>query len=192
MLRLFIAIELPAALKQALIDLQDDLKRQLPPKAVRWTRPEGIHLTLKFLGDTPSDRVDAVAAAMSQAAAGFAPFSLQVAGLGCFPNLRRPRVIWTGLPDPPRSLAGLQRATDLHLARLGWERDKRAFNPHLTLGRVNDRVSGAERQAIAELLGRAEVGTLGVVPVSEVILFQSDLLSSGAVYTTLRGAALTR
>jgi RNA 2',3'-cyclic 3'-phosphodiesterase len=121
--------------------LQADLKQQLPPKVVRWTNPEGIHLTLKFLGDTPEGKVQAVTQGMLAAAAGFEPFELRVAGFGCFPNPRRARVLWVGVPDLPKPLAGVQRAIDLQMARLDFARETRPFSPHLTLGRVNDRIS---------------------------------------------------
>jgi 2'-5' RNA ligase len=190
-LRLFIAIELSPEVKQGIGRVQDDLKQRLPRKAVRWTIPEGIHLTLKFLGDTSADKVQAVAHGVLAAATGFEPFELRVAGFGCFPNPRRARVLWVGVPDVPWGLAGVQRAIDLHMARLDYARETRPFSPHLTLGRVNDRISSAERNALAELLDRTEVGGLGVVPVHEIVLFQSDLRPDGAVYTALARAKLT-
>ena len=184
-LRLFIAVELTPEVHRAMAQLQDALKRQLPPKAVRWTKPDGIHLTLKFLGDTPHDKVQPVVQGMTIAAAGFAPFEFQVAGFGCFPNPRKARVLWVGVPDIPKNLAGLQRAIDLHMHKLGYAKEERAFSPHLTLGRVNDSASPTERQTLSDLLTRPQVGLLGTVPAHELILFRSDLLPGGAVYTAL-------
>ena len=184
-LRLFIAIELTPEVHLALAQLQDSLKHQLPPKAVRWTKPDGIHLTLKFLGDTPQDKVQAVVQGVTAAAAGFAPFEFQVVGFGSFPNPRKARVLWVGVPESPKAMAGLQRAVDLHMHKLGYSREERAFSPHLTLGRVNDSASPIERQALSDLLAKTQVGLLGTVPAHEVILFQSDLLPGGAVYTAL-------
>ena len=184
-LRLFIAIELTPDVHLALAQLQATLKRQLPPKVVRWTKPEGIHLTLKFLGDTPQGKVQAVIQEMTTATAGFAPFEFQVAGFGCFPNPRKARVLWVGIPEPPKPLAGLQRAVDLHMHTLGYEKETRPFSPHLTLGRVNKTISPGERQQLAEVIAKTQVAQLGTVPVHEVILFQSDLLPGGAIYTAL-------
>ena len=184
-LRLFIAIELSPEVKRALGSLQADLKRRLPPKVVRWSDPDGIHLTLKFLGDTPEDRVQAVTQGVLAAAAGFEPFVLRVAGFGCFPNPRQARVLWVGVPDLPKPLAGVQRAIDLQMARLDFARETRPFSPHLTVGRVNDRISPAERQTLAGLLERTEAGELGVVPVQEIVLFRSDLRPDGAIHTAL-------
>ena len=183
--RLFVAIELSLEVKQALGSLQADLKRRLPPKVVRWTDPDSIHLTLKFLGDTPEDRVQAVTQGVLAAAAGLEPFALRVAGFGCFPNPRRARVLWVGIPDLPKPLAGAQRAIELQMARLDFAREARPFSPHLTLGRVNDRISPAERQTLADLLERTEASELGVAPVEEIVLFRSDLRPDGALHTAL-------
>lgn len=189
-LRLFIAIELPASVRKALAAVQDDLRSQLPAKAVRWTKQEGIHLTLKFLGDTPPDQVDAIAQGLAAATAGFERFTLHAAGFGCFPNLRKPNVLWVGIPEVPKTLAGLHRAIDLQMARLDYERESRTFAPHLTLGRIDRRVSAADRRALIEVLAKTEVGHLGTVAVEEVVLFQSDLKPTGAVYTPLARARL--
>lgn len=185
MLRLFVAVELTAGVRRALAAVQDGLRRQLPPRAVRWTNPDHIHLTLKFLGDAPAEQVGAVGQALAAAAGGFAPFDFAVTGFGCFPNPRRANVLWAGVPDVPRPLAGLQRATDLQLSRLGFELEARPFSPHLTLGRVHKSISPQERERLAAVLTQTQVGALGIVPVSEVVLFQSDLRPDGPVYRAL-------
>jgi 2'-5' RNA ligase len=189
-LRLFIAVELTPELRQAIGRVQAELRGQLPPRVVRWTDPDGIHLTLKFLGDTPGEKTPAIVQAMTAAAAGFAPCTLAVAGLGCFPSPRQPRVLWVGVPAVPKALTGVQRALDLHLARLNYPRETRAFSPHLTLGRVNDRATADERQTLSALLGRMQIAELGQLPVQELVLFQSDLRPQGAIYTALARAPL--
>lgn len=190
-LRLFIAIELTAEVHAALVAVQDDLRRQLPPKAVRWTNPDGIHLTLKFLGDTPADQVEAIVQAMTAAAGGFAPFSFTIAGFGSFPNPRCANVLWVGVPAVPKALADLQRATDLQLTRLGYDQETRRFSPHLTMGRVNKGILAADREKLAGVIEQTEVGILGTVAVAEVTLFQSDLRPGGPVYNALARASLT-
>lgn len=184
-LRLFIAIELADDIQRALGRVQQTLQRQLPDPLVRWTRPDGIHLTLKFLGYTPASLVPAITAGMAAAAAAFEPYTLVVAGLGCFPNARQPRVLWVGLSELPRPLLGLQRAVDLQMSRLNFAREERAFAPHLTLGRVQERAGAAERAALAAVLTRTQVGILGTVTVNALTLFQSQLQAGGAVYTAL-------
>jgi len=190
-LRLFIAIELTPEVQQAIGRVQAELQGQLSPRMVRWTNPAGIHLTLKFLGDTRPEQTPAIAQAMRMAAASFEPFTLVVAGLGCFPNPRQPRVLWVGAPAVPRALVGVQRALDLHLAGLGYPKETRPFSPHLTLGRVSDRAALAERQALAGLLARAQVAELGSLPVQEIVLFRSELRPEGAVYAAQARAPLS-
>ena len=107
-LRTFIAIELDEGLCDHLAQLQDRLSRQLSPNSVRWVRPGGIQLTLKFLGDTRPEQADAVKAALDRAVSAISPFTISVGGLGCFPNSRRPRVIWVGLYEPTGTLASLR------------------------------------------------------------------------------------
>lgn len=190
-LRLFIAVELTPDLRQAIGRVQAELQGQLPPRVVRWTHPDGIHLTLKFLGDTRPEQTPAIAQAMRMAAASFEPFTLVVAGLGSFPNPRQPRVVWAGVPAVPKALAGVQRALDLHLAGLDYPRETRPFNPHLTLGRVNDRATLAERQTLAALLSRTQIAELGSLPVQEIVLFRSELRPAGAVYSVQARAPLS-
>lgn len=190
-LRLFIAIELGDELRQALAHLQERLKRDMPQKAVRWVRPGAIHLTLKFLGDTPASQVPEVVDALERAAAGFAPFQFMVEGFGCFPNPQRANVLWAGVPAVPKALAGLQLATDLQVARLGYEKEQRPFSPHLTLGRVNRKLSSADRAALTAAISSTQVGRLGTVDVQQVILFQSQLQPAGAIYTALAHVPLS-
>jgi len=189
-LRTFIAIELDEAVRNALATTQDDLRRALPRDAVRWVRPGGIHLTLKFLGDTEVRRLDEVKQALSAATSELRPFSFDVQGLDCFPNPRRPRVIWIGLKEPTGRLRALWQAIEDHVAPIGWPTEKRGFHPHLTLGRLQRGASVAEKQATGRLVERANVGWLASMDVSIVSFIKSDLRPGGAVYTTLMEAQL--
>jgi 2'-5' RNA ligase len=191
-LRTFIAVELDYTVRQALASTQDDLRRALPHRSVRWVRPEGIHLTLKFLGDTPAARLQEVRSALAEAAGKVAPFSFDVQGLDCFPNPRRPRVLWVGVKEPTGKLRALWHAVEAHVAPLGWPTERRGFQPHLTLGRVQRRANSAERQAIGRLVERANVGWLAGMDVPAVSFIKSDLRPTGAVYATLAEAALGR
>jgi len=188
--RTFIAIELDEELKGHLQRLQGRLREEMPPRSVRWVRPEGIHLTLKFLGDTPVSRVGAVQAALARAAALARTFRFEVGGLGCFPHSRRPRVVWVGLHEPTGSLADLHRAIEDQVSPLGFPSEKRAFHPHLTLGRVQRWASKSEVRRIGEIVARSALGTLDEMTVERVCYIKSDLRPSGAVYTTLYAATL--
>jgi 2'-5' RNA ligase len=191
-LRTFIAIELDEEVHDNLRHLRDRLAGQVAPGSVRWVRPEGIHLTLKFLGDTPVDKVEEVKAALTQAAAEVGPFTFTVTGLGCFPNSRRPRVVWVGIQELTGALARLRDAVEEHVAPLGFPTERRSFSPHLTLGRVQRRASKSEVREIGEVVASSSIGIVGEMTVTSVSYIKSDLKPSGAVYTTLSEAALPR
>ena len=188
-LRCFVAIELEEAIRQAIRQTQALLKATPAGQYCRWVRPEGIHLTLKFLGDVPEDRIDSIAEAIREAAAGHQSFHISFASLGCFPNARLPRVTWVGVEDPSGALQSLQSAVDANLSALGYPPEKRAFHPHLTLGRTR-RVTRREQAALGELVKRTRIDQLGEMEIREISLMRSQLRPSGAVYTRLVAAPL--
>ena len=180
-IRTFIALELPASIIALLDTVQQELK-SLRLRA-KWVRSENIHLTLKFLGDIDPGDVNRIVEAMSAAAEGFTPFTLAVGGVGVFPGIKRPRVIWIGLGGQIRLLIQLQRKLADNLAAIGFPKEKRPFKGHLTLGRIREAVNpNTIRQIIEEysVLGSEEF------TVGKVVLFKSDLKPSGAVYTRLQ------
>jgi 2'-5' RNA ligase len=186
--RAFVAIELSPTILQALDDLQSRLRQDVSPKLVRWVRPQGIHLTLKFLGDVPKGQIETIAESLREACAPHAPLTLSVEGMGCFPNPRRPRVVWVGVAEPSGALSRLQRDVERALGPLGFPPEKRGFSPHLTLGRVK----GRDRDAVAalgEYVSQAKV-RIGEMQVHAVHLMRSELLPGGAVYSELALAPL--
>jgi len=189
-IRTFIAIELDESIKDSLTKLQERLKGEAPRGSVRWVRSEGIHLTLKFLGDVPADQIGEITRALQKSCQGFAPFSLSCGELGCFPNLKRPRVVWVGIQEETGTLAQLQKAIEENVAPLGYPPEKRKFSPHLTIGRVQKRVGSGDLRRLGEVVGASEIGTLGQMEVRSVNLMRSDLRPSGAVYTRLAEAEL--
>jgi 2'-5' RNA ligase len=189
-LRSFVAVELDEELLGKLVRLQDRLGGQVAPRSVRWVRPGGIHLTLKFLGDTLPDQVEAVKVALGQAASEVPPFTFTVGGLGCFPNTRRPRVVWVGLYEPTGTLARLRDAVESHVAPLGFPTENRPFRPHLTLGRVHRAASKSEVREVGEVVAASAIGNLDEMTAREVSYIKSDLKPGGAVYTTLFEARL--
>jgi 2'-5' RNA ligase len=184
-LRTFIAIELDEPLRIALRTIQDKLKRQVPPGSVKWVAPDGIHLTLKFLGDTPAGRIPDIEAALQESCAHFAPFDFTVEGRGCFPDFRRPRVIWVSVREKGRCLARLQEAVERTVAPRGWPTEERAFSPHLTLGRVTKTVDDRIVAAVGQAVEQFAVEQIGFQVVTAVSLIQSDLRPTGAVYSRL-------
>jgi 2'-5' RNA ligase len=189
-LRCFIAIDLSPEVRRQLTSLTDRL-RSLPGQvSMRWVQPDSIHLTLEFLGDLPPVRVPDVAAMLDQVCPAQVPFRLRVGGLGCFPDARRPRVLWVGLEEPTGSLTRLQAAIRKACADLGLDVDGRAFSPHLTLGRVR-REAGLQAADFArEVLVGQDARAGGEMAAETVHLYRSDLRPAGAVYTRLHSASL--
>jgi 2'-5' RNA ligase len=184
-LRTFIAIELDEPLRLALRSVQDQLKRGAPPGSVKWVGPDGIHLTLKFLGDTPGSRVTEIETALQAACVGLGPFEFTVEGRGCFPNFRRPRVVWVAVREKSGTLARLQAAVERCIAPLGWPAEERSFSPHLTLGRVSKGADDRTVAAVGQAVEKSVVEQIGLQPVTAVSLMQSDLRPTGAVYSRL-------
>jgi len=182
-IRAFIAVPLPEAITQHLGQVSQQLDQSLPRRAVRWVKPDRMHLTLRFLGETAVSQLDPIAQQLDALAAAHASFTMQLGSLGCFPNARRPRVIWTGLEGEEKRLQALKQDLDARLAPLGWEVEKRPFSAHLTLGRVKDR-----RKVKSLDLGLAVDSLL--LPVTAVHLIQSDLRPAGPVYTVQHRAQL--
>jgi len=185
MLRTFVALSLPQTAITALGQLQEGLKRCRLP--VRWVRPDNIHLTLKFLGDTPPTVVPAVSDALAVAVSGAAPFYLGLKGVGVFPGIKAARVIWAGLYGDVAQVIDLQQAVETSLFKVGFPRDKRSFKAHLTLGRIKAAVAPAQ---MAEALAAFSTFSAKRFVADAVTLFKSDLQPSGAVYTSLKRIAL--
>ena len=185
LLRLFIAIELPAAARDVLAALQKRLQSADFSRAIRWSSIEGIHLTLKFLGDVAPDKIPSISEGLTAATAGRKPFDLAVAGAGCFPNLRRPRVIWAGSGGDSAALHALRDTVEQHVAPLGYPTDERPFSPHFTLGRARQEASASALDALGSHIAGMDVGTLYSWRVDGVSLMRSDLKPSGAVYTQI-------
>jgi 2'-5' RNA ligase len=184
-LRAFVAAELPADLLKALTAVQAELRQH--GLRVRWTRPASLHLTLKFLGDIPADRVPIVAEVLRTTAAEHDAFKLTAEGIGVFPGLRRPRVLWAGLSGAGAALAQLQRSVEEQLHAAGFPREAREFHGHLTLGRFGE---GAPSGWVADVMSSYAAQRFGDFDVRELVLFQSVLEPQGAVYTALARAAL--
>ena len=179
-IRSFIAIELPEAVGSLLGKVQQNL-RALRLKA-GWVHPQNIHLTLKFLGNITTADIDKVGMAMKAAAEDFKPFTLTVGGIGFFPGIKRPRVIWVGVGGQTQELFALQRSLEDRLAAAGFPKEKRSFKGHLTLGRFrNVPDSAAISRVIQEYtdIGKEEFNT------RQIVLFKSELKPSGAVYSQL-------
>jgi 2'-5' RNA ligase len=192
-LRLFIAVVPPPAILGALATMQRNLERDLQ-QALRSTaaapvRPGAIHLTLRFLGDTPRDRLPAIIAALDETAATTTPHSVRLDALGSFGG-RRPRLVYAALAGDTEQLAALAHRLDAALAARGILPPERGFRPHLTLARVPNAAGRADRDAIGDVLASATPPPPLPIPIDRLLLVRSDLRPHGARYTSLAQANL--
>ncbi len=184
-MRTFIAIEMTSEIKAGMKELQDKLRAS--GADVAWTRPDGVHLTLKFLGEVDAATVDSLGAALEDAVKGFAPLTLYVRGTGVFPTPKSPRVVWLGLEGGLDALAALYEKVEAVCERLGFRREGRPFKPHVTLGRVK---SLRGRESLMKALAGFEKVELGTIEADVVSVMKSELRPSGAVYTEMRRIGL--
>jgi len=188
-LRLFVAIFPPPRLLANLQCSVQQLAKILPPRSVRWTPPEQVHLTLAFLGSTPAARLDEIQSVLCAACHAGRRRTVRLAGLGCFPNSRRPRILWAGLAGDMPPLHELQKAIDHAFASIGFPGEDRPFHAHLTFGRVSD-LGGAGLRDLAEILSREAQHDFGEWELGRVDLMQSVLSPQGPTYTTLHSITL--
>jgi 2'-5' RNA ligase len=176
--RLFLAVNLPDAVRSAIWDAAAPLRNAELP--VRWVEPEGLHLTLKFLGEVSDNREAEIVAGLNAAVHGAKPFALEIAGFGAFPTPGRPRVVWAGCEAAP-ALELLQDRVEREMHALGFPLEGRPFHPHITLGRVRKRVRPRDVPDLEDAL--AALSCHEVVTVQSVDLMQSTLRPSGAEYS---------
>ena len=187
-LRAFIAVELPLEIRQNVQRATSSLRRDTGP-LIRWVALENMHLTLKFLGDIPSENVELLTQLTDAQADSFNSFDIHLSGIGAFPGPKRPRVIYIGI-QAPAELEEFQRQVESATRRLGYNAEERAFAPHLTIGRVRQHVSADDQQKIRQALEDSTIDSLGTARVNSVHLYKSDLKPNGPVYTKLYSAPL--
>ena len=187
--RLFVAIFPPAHIVTSLRAAVAGLTKDIPARAIRWTRPEQVHLTLNFLGAIAVARIPEIGSALEAARHGHRQHKVRVAGLGCFPNRNRPRIIWAGLAGDLQPVENLKKAMDANFLACGCAGEDRPFHPHLTIGRVGElRAEG--RRELGEALAREQGRDFGEWEVGKVDLMQSVLSPQGAVYGALQSILL--
>jgi len=189
LIRAFIAVELPEDLKKELNEMEAQLKKTSPP-VVKWVDPNSIHITLKFLGEISEDSIEELMLAIEESAQGTLPFQLEVRGLGAFPNLERPQVLWAGVKGEIEKIIQLQKSIESNTEQLGFPRESRVFSPHLTLGRVRDEARPKERQRLGKLLTDTTFTALHNIDVDAVNLMKSQLTPGGAVYSCIGSVKL--
>ncbi|MPZ22209.1 MAG: RNA 2',3'-cyclic phosphodiesterase [Dehalococcoidia bacterium] len=182
-LRLFVALDPGDAIKGEMTRLQEALRHNgCPP--LKWTRPEGIHITIKFLGHVDEERIGAIGTALEEACSHVGRITLQPGSVSTFGG-RSPRVVWAGLDGDLERLSSLQRSVDDALSSLGFMSENRTFNPHLTIARVPDRLPPGELRSIVAAVAAVERAEPLQQAFGEALLVRSILDPGGAVYSTL-------
>ena len=179
-IRCFVAVEIPEPIQVSLKPVQTHLQSQIH-KGASWTKPGNFHLTLKFLGDVCPEAIHAIREAIQRVTDTHPPFSITFGGIGAFPNLARPRVIWMGIKQGASPVSRLAKAVNLELRHLGFSTDNR-FHPHLTLARLRTRT---DLEPLKNILRKCDTIVGGSMRVNEITLMQSQLHPNGALYTPL-------
>jgi len=187
--RAFVAIELPKEIKQAIRSVADRMFARLHGFTIKSVRVAHIHLTLLFLGDVLQTDLPKIKKNLGQVASEFRSFDLQVTGAGVFPDFQKPRVIWLGINEigigENGVLPELQTQIRAAIEGAGLDVERQKYNPHLTIGRVNQNTLQTDLNQIGEVVKSEKVGVLGVMHVNQFHLMRSELTPSGPIYTNL-------
>ncbi|MBT3338599.1 MAG: RNA 2',3'-cyclic phosphodiesterase [Anaerolineae bacterium] len=185
LVRVFIAVEIPPHLKEKLHQETESLRREINRPLVRWVPVENIHLTLKFLGEKPLSKLDALKESLAEEVAHHAPFEISIRNLGVFASFSRPRVIWAGVGEDNGKLLSLQKSVERAASRMGSVPEKKRFSAHLTLARVKQGIVQSERENIRTIIEANQRLNFGRIQVNSIHLFESQLKPTGAVYRSL-------
>lgn len=180
-IRSFLAVDPPREIIDAIGMIQDRLKKNIQGD-IRWVRPQGIHLTLKFFGAISESDVANISLVVENTTSNIAPFTLGIKRVGAFPDVKRPRVLWLGMDGDVDTLIRLQKEVDAELQKYGFEKEDRTFRPHLTLARIKD---PRGLIGLAKIMEKRENYEAGSFSAAGLNLFKSDLTPKGAVYTKL-------
>lgn len=190
-LRTFIAVDFPNEVIEKIASITTYFKTQLPPRSIKWVDPSKLHLTLKFMGETPIGKLDAIKSSINNVSRSYSAFRVEVVDLGMYPNTKQPRVIWLGISGE-ENLILLKKQLDRSLEAVGFKPESRAFSPHLTIGRVRRSTNKETVEVIGQSLSQFKVKTLGVVHIEKIVYYQSELTPQGPHYTILQSSPLNQ
>ncbi len=188
-IRAFIALPIPESVKVEIERAQDELRQALPKHCARWTKREQFHLTLRFLGNVETQRVPELAAAVGDSCQGFPALKLRAERIGCFPDLRFPRVVWVWVHDSAERLAALQKAIAEKTARFAAGEAEKDFTGHVTIARTHE-IKRPQAQILANLAHRMTERFFGEWTADKVELMRSELLPGGAQHSVVAAFAL--
>lgn len=184
--RIFLGIDISDAAREACVRHVEELRGRFPGARVGWERPEKMHVTLKFLGDTTDDILGQLGEKIGEVVRGQTEFPTSLLRTGVFPNQSRPRIIWVGLGDSQQRLEQMHRSIEAICAEFGYEKDTKRFTPHITTGRVREPQSAS---ALARVHLETEIEPVEF-SVSKVVIYESKLQATGSVYSSLSGIPL--
>ncbi|PWU10931.1 MAG: RNA 2',3'-cyclic phosphodiesterase [Verrucomicrobia bacterium] len=187
--RLFISIHLPDEVKSAMEQLRSEISQALPRASIRWLPRDQLHLTLKFLGNTEAANVDPLTNALRTLSNNFSAIELTARGLGCFPDIRRPRVIWVGVQDHRSELELLHKAICTAIQPFTAPEPEEKFTGHATLGRIKQ-ISRSEAKVLSKMIESHSQTLLGTWTAANVELMRSELSSQGAHHTCVASVPL--
>ena len=188
-IRSFIAIELPQNVKKGLKQIGDKVKRE-GYVGIKWVNPESIHVTLKFLGNISREQIIQISKILVETTKEISPFNLEIAGLGAFPDLGQPRVLWVAINGEVAKLTRLQQEIDFLLSSRGFPKESRPFVPHLTLARLSDSMLPEEKRKIGTFIKSVKLEAGFQFNAEAVSLIRSKLTPTGAIYSCLFTAKL--
>ena len=181
--RAFIAVEPTDAIKENIARL--DKKLPEPGIGLKPVSSDNMHLTLKFLGHTPAEKVREIKAVLGELTSGAKPFRLSFRGVGAFPSPERPLILWAGARDENSNLLSIQAELEERLEKTGFDREKRPYHPHATVARLEKNVKSGAKKAVGEWLEKNRDADFGEMEVRCLSLFRSELSARGAVHTPI-------
>lgn len=188
-MRVFIAVELPQKLKEKVAKIQDKIKESDKVNRIKWVSPDSLHITLKFLGEIEKQRLKDVFEVVEKTSSNFCCFSVNIQGMGIFPESGTPRVLWVGIEEGACELFQIVQKLEKDLFERGFAREKKEWKPHITIGRVKQIIN---KQLIKNLVGREKNTEGAKVKVEKISVMQSRLTPQGAIYTPLKRFSLQK
>jgi len=182
--RVFIALNFPDEQMKRIAVTQNAIRKNLPQTCIRWVQPQNIHLTLFFFGQVGRDQIDQIIKAMKFSSQLISPISLEVVGLGAFPRLNKPNVIWLGVRSDPQIFTLFDTLRN-QLIKSRFSIESRPLSLHLTLARVSRNATNIQREQIAKTLSKISITSLGNSLIKSLQLYESDLQPNGPIYTKL-------
>jgi 2'-5' RNA ligase len=185
-MRTFISIEIPEEIKNNIEKLINELKLVLTP--IKWVEKKNLHITLKFLGWVADDKLAPIEKCVTECAKGFKPFTLSFAGIGAFPDMKHPRVIWIGTKDGSDKAREIADCIENEASKKGFRGEEREFSPHLTIGRIKEKIDAG---AVLKSVSEHENSEFGSFNVEHISIMKSTLRRTGPIYEEIKKVRLT-